>query len=240
MEKKSKVMAALAAGAVALIVASGAVRCAMPATEGQGAPEAPAQEQQEQAPQTGGEGGGATATLASIEGTTWKSADGAATLDVLPGVLIESEGGTDSLSYFEASDVTESALGLTATLSVSKEKGGEARECALAVVKGQGSMRLTCDALSHDYVLETSGAQIAVEGAGEELEGLFGKGAADFAQALSSWAQARSPYATKATWSGEVWLDYSSGTKVTTFELDDAAGSVVSVTCDASGKLVAS
>ncbi|MCG5079815.1 hypothetical protein MBN61_03630, partial [Candidatus Saccharibacteria bacterium] len=70
------------------------------------------QEQQEQAPQTGGEGGGATATLASIEGTTWKSADGAATLDVLPGVRIESEGGTDSLSYFEASDVTESALGL--------------------------------------------------------------------------------------------------------------------------------
>lgn len=101
-------------------------------------------------------------------------------------------------------------------------------------------MRLACDALSTDYSMKTGDAGIALAGVDENLTSLYGKTADDFASVISKWASSRSPYATKAIWTKEVWIDYKSGSKVTTFTLDDGASSTVSVTLNAAGELVAS
>lgn len=240
MEKKNKIIAGLALGAVTLLVASGIARCSLApeaAVQGVSGPEqSPAMEQpQQQDPEL--EGG---SDLSGIENTTWRSDDGKSTLTVMPGVLIEKIESADTLLYYDASNVVETETGITATLSVSREKGGEAVEAALAVTKGNGQLRLACDALSADYSTKTGDASITIAGADGNLTGAFGKSQDDFAAAISKWASSKSPYATKATWTKEVWIDYGSSSKVTTFTLDDGAASTVSVTLNATGELVAS
>lgn len=240
MEKKNKIIAGLALGAVTLLVASSIARCSLApeaAEPGASGPEQPpAMEQpQQQDPET--EGG---SDLSGIENTTWRSDDGESTLTVMPGVLIEKTESAETLLYYDASDVVETETGITATLSVSKDKGGQATQAALAVTKGSGQARLVCDALSTDYSMKTGDASIAITGADGNLTSTFGKSQDDFAAAISKWASSKSPYATKATWTKEVWIDYRSGSKVTTFAVDDGAASVVSVTLNAAGELVAS
>lgn len=240
MEKKNKIIAGLALGAVALLVASGIARCSLApeaAEPGASAPDQPPAMEQPQQQDPAPEGG---SDLSEIENTTWKSDDGKSTLTVMPGVLIEKTESAETLLYYEASDVVETETGITATLSVSKDKGGQATQAALAVTKGNGQSRLACDALSTDYSMKTGDASIAIAGVDGNLTDTFGKGQDDFAAAISKWASSKSPYATKATWTKEVWIDYGSGNKVTTFTIDDGAASVVSVMLNAAGELVAS
>lgn len=239
MDKKNKIIAGLAIGAVTLLVASGVTRCALaPADDDNAATAEQAatiEQQQTQEEKPEGQGG-----LSEIENTTWKSDDGKSTLTVLSGALIEATESGETILYYKATDVIETDTGITADLSVSKEQGGKAAQTALAITRGSGSMRLACDALSTDYSMKTGDAAIALAGIDENLTSLYGRTADDFASAISKWASSKSPYATKATWTKEVWIDYKSGSKVTTFTLDDGASSTVSVTLNAAGELVAS
>ncbi len=236
MEKKNRILVALAIGAVALLVASGIARCAMTsaADSGGGGNEAgkTAEVRQQEA--------GDSDPLSEVENTTWKSEDDRSTLTVLPGVLIESTEAGETLYYYEASGVQRSGTGMTATLSLSKSRGGETTDAALSITKGTGSMHLACDSLSTDYAMETGDAGIALVGVDENLTTLFGKQTDEFSAAIEKWASSRSPYATKATWSKEVWIDYAASSFVTTFALDDAASSIVSVTMHGAGELMAS
>ena len=239
MDKKNKIIAGLAIGAVTLLVASGAARCALAPADNDNAAtaEQAATIEQQQTQEEKPEGQG---SLSEIENTTWKSDDGTSTLTVLSGAFIETTESGEAILYYKATDITETDTGITADLSVSKEQGGKATQTALAITRGSGSMRLACDALSTGYSMKTGDAGIALAGVDENLTSLYGKTADDFASAISKWASSRSPYATKATWTKEVWIDYKSGSKVTTFTLDDGASSTVSVTLNAAGELVAS
>jgi hypothetical protein len=158
----------------------------------------------------------------------------------MDGVIIEKTGDGEKAVYYRADDAKTTDDGISATLYTSDGKGGAETPAALAVTKGAGSMRLACDALSRDYTAKTGDAAIEIENADGNLESSLGKGGDEVAEAISAWASTKSPYATKATWTKEVWADYAKGTVVTTFTLDDAAGTIVSVTRDASGDLVAS
>lgn len=238
MDKRNRIIAGLAIGAVTLLVASGVARCALaPADDGNAATaeQAATTEQQTQEEKPEGQG-----SLSEIENTTWKSDDGTSTLTVLSGAFIEATQSGEAILYYRATDVTETDTGITADLSVSKERGGKTVQTALAITRGSGSMRLACDALSTGYSMKTGDAGIALAGVDENLTSLYGKTADDFASAISKWASSRSPYAAKATWTKEVWIDYKGGSKVTTFTLDDGASSIVSVTLNAAGELVAS
>lgn len=244
MEKKNKIIAGLAIGALAILIASGTARCSLapseesPSASGQSPAIEEVQEQQGQALRQSEKTG--QGDLSEIENTTWKSNDGKSTLTVLPGVLIEKKDADETLLYYTATDIKSDESGITATLSVSKEQGGKTVRAPLAVTKGNGSMRLACDALSADYSMKTGEGTISLVGADENLTGLFGKSSDDFAAAISKWASSKSPYATKAAWTKEAWIDYAAGSKVTTFTLDDGAATTVSVTLAASGELVAS
>lgn len=239
MDKKNRIIAGLAIGAVTLLVASGVARCALaPADDDNAATAEQAatiEQQQTQEEKPEGQGG-----LSEIENTTWKSDDGKSTLTVLSGALIETTESGETILYYKATDVIETDTGITADLSVSKEQGGKAVQTALAITRGSGSMRLACDALSTDYSMKTGDAAIVLANVDENLTSLYGRTADDFSSAISKWASSKSPYATKATWTKEVWIDYKSGSKVTAFTLDDGASSTVSVTLNAAGELVAS
>lgn len=239
MDKKNKIIAGLAIGAVTLLVASGVARCVLAPADNDNAATAEQaatiEQQQTQEEKPEGQGG-----LSEIENTTWKSDDGKSTLTVLSGALIETTESGETILYYKATDVIETDTGITADLSVSKEQGGKAVQTALAITRGSGSMRLACDALSTDYSMKTGDAAIVLANVDENLTSLYGRTADDFASAISKWASSKSPYATKATWTKEVWIDYKSGSKVTTFTLDDGASSTVSVTLNAAGELVAS
>lgn len=240
MDKRNKIIAGLAIGAVTLLVASGAARCALAPADNDNAAtaeQAATIEQQQQTQEEKPEGQG---SLSEIENTTWKSDDGKSTLTVLSGAFIEATESGEAILYYKATDVIETDTEITADLSVSKERGGKTVQTALAITRGSGSMRLTCDALSTDYSMKTGDAAIALAGVDENLTSLYGRTADDFASAISKWASSRSPYTAKATWTKEVWIDYGSGSKVTTFTLDDGASSTVSITLNAAGELVAS
>lgn len=52
-------------------------------------------------------------------------------------------------------------------------------------------------------------------------------------------AKAHSPYATSAAWDKEVWIDYGAHSTLTTFTLDDAASTIVTVSVSQDGAMEA-
>ena len=245
MDKKKAVMAAIAIGAVVLAIGAGAVRGALEqrAADQGGEParqEQPAEPGQGAASEEGSGGSQQQDPLSELYGAQWEADGGDGGLTVMDGVMIEKTGDGERAVYYRADDVKTTDSGISATLYTSDGKGGAEAPAALAVTKGAGSMRLSCDALSRDFTAKTGEAEIQLANADGNLTAALGKGDDEVAAAISKFASTKSPYATKATWSKEVWADYAKGTVVTTFTLDDAAGTIVSVTRDASGDLVAS
>lgn len=231
MDKKNKVILGLAVGAVAILIASGVARCSL---QQQGSDEsaAPQEPAAEEAASTESDNG-----IAELYGTVWEAEDGKSTLTVSDGVLIVNAGEDSRALYFNVVRESADDAGISATIAVSEKPGGERRETALAVTKGISSMRLACDALESVYVLETGDASIELVNVDAQLSEIFGTQEPEFAAAISEWASTKSPYATKAVWSGEIWIDCRAGTYLTTFTLDDAARTIVNVQKSSDGKL---
>lgn len=245
MERKNKIMAALAIGAVALVVASGVARCSLadggdanPAPE----PEKPAEQALRDGDDVKDQGAGAAAQggFADLKNTSWESEDGKSALSIIEGALIEtSDAGSQVIYYTVDGESLEGGM-LTVTLSVSREMTGTEEQTVAVVSRGQGGRdEIACDKLAATYVRKAfaPAGSIALAGATSELFEEFGKGEEEFAAILSDYAKAASPGATAATWSKEVWIDYGSKTKLTNFTFDDATSTIVCVQLDADGKL---
>lgn len=231
MDKKNKVILGLAVGAVAILIASGIARCSLQ-QQGPDESTAPLEPAAEEAASTE-DGHG----IAELYGTVWEADDGKSTLTMTDGVLIVNAGEESKALYFNVAHESADDSGISATIAVSETPGGERRETTLAVTKGASSMRLACDALESVYVLETGDASIELVNVDAQLSEIFGVPEPEFETAISEWASTRSPYATKAAWSGEIWIDCRAGTYVTTFTLDDAARTIVTAQKDTDGKL---
>ena len=236
MNKKSKLVAALAIGAVVLIIGSGVARCSITnATDDQN----PSPVTQEQA----APGHFATDDKAGVKvlsGSSWTREDGAK-LSLSDTTIVISEPEKTSVYYYTVDEESERQGALNATLSISTAMNGEQSIAVVAIVQNQdGSQTLTCDQLggtfSRDAVAEV---HIALTGSNDELYELFGHNKEDFEAALSEYARDKSPHATKATWDREAWIDYAAKTKLANFTLDDATSTFVTVMSDASGRLVA-
>ena len=246
MKRKNKVMLALALGAVALVIASGAVRCSLatpePSEEStleQGRVESSGEAAHEEPSAASFEEAGAQGGFADLKNTTWVSEDGKSALSIIEGAFIESGEAGQSILYYSVESEQTQNDGITATLAVSDSMTGD-EELTVAVFQtsSEGERTLTCDKLSCAYVLEeVQATAITVTEADERLYSTFGKSEDDFANALLEYARAKAPSATCATWSKEVWIDFGQTSYLTNFTLDDAASSIVTVQMDASGKL---
>ena len=233
MQGKSRVMAAVAAGALTVALGAGAARCAIAPQEG--AQESP----QEQASSTAADGqeGADAATVKASSGaealwnTAWTGADDpTATLRIVEGAMVESADGTERAWFFSAEEPSESGGVLSVPIDV-KGTGDKAGGLSLIQVSGSGDNRiLACDLLTQAYAPQKAreGA-FSVTGVDGRLPEALGADSADIEDIVAKKAAEVSPQATGAAWDKEVWLDYAGNVASTTFTLDDPASTVVTV-----------
>ena len=229
MQGKTRVMAAVAAGALTVALGAGAARCAIaPQEDAQGG-------FQEQTPP-----GAVDADAGTVEGasgaealwnTVWTGADDpTATLRIVEGAMVESAGGTERAWFFSAEEPSEAGGVLSVPIEV-KGTGDKAGGLSLIQVSGDGDARtLACDLLTQAYALQKAqDGAFSVTGTDDRLSEALGADAAAIEEAVAGKAAEVSPQAAGATWDKEVWLDYAGNVASTTFTLDDPASTVVTV-----------
>ena len=229
MQGKTRVMAAVAAGALIVALGAGAARCAI-------APQEDAQGSfQEQTPP-----GPVDADAGTVEGasgaealwnTVWTGTDDpTATLRIVEGAMVESDGGTERAWFFSAEEPSEAGGVLSVPIEV-KGTGDKAGGLSLIQVSGGGDARtLACDLLTQAYTPQKAqDGAFSVTGTDDRLSEALGADAAAIEEAVAGKAAEVSPQATGATWGKEVWLDYAGNVASTTFTLDDPASTVVTV-----------
>ena len=229
MQGKSRVMAAVAAGALIVALGAGAARCAIaPQEDAQGG-------FQEQTPPGAADADagtvGAVSGAEALWNTVWTGADDpTATLRIVEGAMVESSGGTEQAWFFSAEEPTEADGVLSVPIDV-KGTGDKTGGLSLIQVSGSGDARtLACDLLTQAYAPQKAreGA-FSVTGIDGRLSEALGADSADIKDIVAKKATEVSPQATGATWDKEVWLDYAGNVASTTFTLDDPASTVVTV-----------
>ena len=229
MQGKTRVMAAVAAGALTVALGAGAARCAI-------APQEDAQGSfQEQTPP-----GAADADTGTVEGasgaealwnTVWTGADDpTATLRIVEGAMVESDGGTERAWFFSAEEPSEAGGVLSVPIEV-KGTGDKAGGLSLIQVSGDGDARtLACDLLTQAYAPQKAReGTFSVTGTDGRLSEALGVDVAAIEDAVARKAAEVAPQAAGAAWDKEVWLDYAGNVASTTFTLDDPASTVVTV-----------
>lgn len=229
MQGKSRVMAAVAAGALTVALGAGAARCAIAPQESPRSwrrPRWPAPlkalarrlERRHRAPRRSGTPRGRAPTTPT------------ATLRIVEGAMVESADGTERAWFFSAEEPSEAGGVLSVPIDV-KGTGDKAGGLSLIQVSGDGDARtLACDLLTQAYVPQKAqDGAFSVTGTDDRLSEALGADVAAIEEAVAGKAAKVSPQATGATWDKEVWLDYAGNVASTTFTLDDPASTVVTV-----------
>lgn len=226
MQGKSRVMAAVAAGALIVALGAGAARCAIAPQEG--AQDSP---QEQAAAGADAATGKAPSGAEALWNTAWTGADDpTATLRIVEGAMVESAGGSERAWFFSAEEPTEAGGVLSVPIEV-KGTGDKAGGLSLIQVSGEGDARtLACDLLTQAYVPQRErGGAFSVTGVDGRLPEALGADSSDIEDIVARKAAEVSPQATGATWDKEVWLDYAGNVASTTFTFDDPASTVVTV-----------
>lgn len=229
MQGKSRVMAAVAAGALVVALGAGAARCAIAPQEG--AQDSPQGQAQLAAAGADAATGKAASGAEALWNTAWTGADDpTATLRIVEGAMVESSGGTERAWFFSAEEPSEAGGALSVPIDV-KGTGDKAGGLSLIQVSGSGDARtLTCDLLTQAYTPQkVRGGAFSVTGIDGRLSEALGADSADIEDIVARKAAEVSPQAAGASWDKEVWLDYAGNVASTTFTLDDPASTVVTV-----------
>lgn len=229
MQGKSRVMAAVAAGALVVALGAGAARCAIAPQEG--AQDSPQGQAQPAAAGADAATGKAASGAEALWNTVWTGADDpTATLRIVEGAMVESSGGTERAWFFSAEEPTEADGVLSVPIDV-KRTGDKAGGLSLIQVSGSGDARtLACDLLTQAYTPQkVRGGAFSVTGIDGRLSEALGADSADIEDIVARKAAEVSPQAAGASWDKEVWLDYAGNVASTTFTLDDPASTVVTV-----------
>lgn len=229
MQGKSRVMAAVAAGALVVALGAGAARCAIAPQEG--AQDSPQGQAQPAAAGADAATGKAASGAEALWNTAWTGADDPiATLRIVEGAMVESAGGSERAWFFSAEEPSEAGGVLCMPIDV-KGTGDKAGGVSLIQVSGEGDARtLACDLLTQAYVPQKArNGAFSLTGIDERLPEALGADAAAIEDAVARKAAEVSPQAAGASWDKEVWLDYAGNVASTTFTLDDPASTVVTV-----------
>jgi hypothetical protein len=236
MNQKGKLMLIAAAGALAILVATSVVSCALGRGD-DGDAEGTTQTQTEQA---GSQPQSATAyktpeeeAMAVLAESAWRSGNGAE-LSFREGRFAEAEADKANLATFDVTQVLPQGDGFALTLSVDATKDVDGHDGLVVLEKGKdGVWSVTSDEfeLAKTYkAVPGPGAEIKVEGVDSNLLPLIAGDKEGIEKAVQERAAKAAPGATKATWSQQVLMDYSQGMLTTSFTLDDAAKTVITVT----------
>lgn len=231
MDRKNKLMLIAAIGAVAVLIASSAVRCSIAGQAGAGDAEKQHESQQaEEAPTTQTEDETAMGILRSH---VWQAeGEPKDTCTFKEGSFVESKDGKLSATAFTTGEESSSDGQTTLTITPLREDSSGSAKAAIIIDGEEGSYTVSCDAfqLHKKYVQgKAPDAELSVTGLADEYVELVGGKQADLESAIGEWAAKNAPAATEASFDGEVYLDLKAGRVTATFHLNDSAASIVSV-----------
>lgn len=231
MDRKNKVLLIAAIGAVAVLIASSAVRCSIAGRAGAAdAPEQHESQQAEEAPATQADDETAMGILRSH---VWQAeGEPKDTCTFKEGSFVESKDGKLSATAFTSGDETTTDKQAALTITPLREDFPEGAKAAIIIDGQEGSYTVSCDAfqLHKKYVQgKAPDAVLAVTGLADEYVELIGGKQAELESAIGEWAAKNAPAATEASFDGEVYLDLKAGRVAATFHLNDSAASIVSV-----------
>lgn len=199
MQGKSRVMAAVAAGALVVALGAGAARCAIAPQEG--AQDSPQEQEQPAAAGADAATGKAASGAEALWNTVWTGADDpTATLRIVEGAMVESSGGTERAWFFSAEEPSEAGGVLSVPIDVkgTNEKPGG---LSLIQVSGDGDARtLACDLLTQAYTPQkVRGGAFSVTGTDDRLSEALGADSADIEDIVARKAAEVSPQAAGAS-----------------------------------------
>ena len=231
MERRNKAALALACIALLVLIGAGCARCAM--VHGG---EQPAAEEEQQAEQVAGAAEETKDSLDKLVGTKWTSEDGKSTLAIVSGAFVESAGGEEAVTYWTPGDVQAASNGFSETIWAGASLTAEQSQAVVRVeVAASGQTSIACDSFkkSGSYLADApEGTEIEVLGDVSRLAEIAGADGQKITEALQGFAKSKSPYATSASWDGEVYIDANANTASSTFTLDDPNKTVVTVVVD--------
>lgn len=226
MDRKNKVMLIAAIGAVAVLVASSAIRAAVShgaqqeGGDGQPAIEQQAEEQEAPADED---------ALSVLRSHTWQSdGDAGKTLSFRNGAFVETDSQGAHVSAFEI----ESSDGSSITAKVVSDGGAEQKNAAISLSGAEGSYSVSSDSfqVAKKYVQGSpSKAAVAVNGVTEPYTTLIDGKTDELSSAVAAYCRNHAPTATSADFDGEVYVDVRGGAVTATFTCNDAARSILSV-----------
>ena len=231
MERRNRAALALACIALLVLIGAGCARCAM--VHGG---EQPAAEEEQQAEQAAGAAEETKDSLDKLVGTKWTSEDGKSTLAIVSGAFVESAGGEEAVTYWTPGDVQAASNGFSETIWAGASLTAEQSQAVVRVeVAASGQTSIACDSFkkSGSYLADApEGTEIEVLGDVSRLAEIAGADGQKITEALQGFAKSKSPYATSASWDGEVYIDANANTASSTFTLDDPNKTVVTVVVD--------
>lgn len=225
---KKRLMLACAIGALVLLVGSGVARCAMQPSED------PATEQEKESTQKAD-----ADSIKSYLGTAWSADGGSKTMTIADGVVIEREGDSTSVTYYEVVSERSDAGGISVNVTTTKTPRDAPAQGVMRIDASTEEVSITCDAfaLSTTYTLDAApDTKITLSAHSDKLNELLESDDESISNALSAWASKRSPYATSAAWDGEVYIDCNGKTVTTSFTLNDGASTLVQLRYDQTTK----
>lgn len=252
---KSKIMLIAAAGAVAVLVGAGIVRCTFsPHDDPAPAPDIE-QEMPEDAaagkeptegdgtanadPETDSQAGLAASVADDYLDTRW-AAEGDIELTVLDGVFIESNGAESKIAYFAIDDAVDADDVLTLTVWAA-DRPGDAGSHSIIVIDHSGEVpTITSDlfAMAGTYRLAPEGqSEVVVQAATDDLNSYLEATTSDITSVLTTYAAEHLPGVSALSWTGEAYTDYFNGTRLTTFLADDPAATIITLSRGSDGTL---
>ena len=225
---KKRLMLACAIGALVLLAGSGVARCAMQPSED------PATGQEKESTQKADADG-----IKSYLGTAWSADGGSKTMTIADGVVIEREGDSTSVTYYEVVSERSDAGGISVNVTTTKTPRDAPAQGVMRIDASTEEVSITCDAfaLSTTYILDAApDVKVALSAHSDKLNELLESDDESISNALSAWASKRSPYATSAAWDGEVYIDCNGKTVTTSFTLNDGASTLVQLRYDQTTK----
>lgn len=240
MNRKNRVILALAIGAVVILAASTIARCLFQGTDEQLGQTVPAtqtladDDQDEARTQSEDSAPGSSAPMDILKGSVWTSTSGG-TVTFKDARYVESDGKRSVLSTFDVKNVMQKPSQTEVLLALDKSDGTTKESLVLLRQKADGTWSVSSDdfQISTTYIQGSpTGAAIQIVGVNNEYRELLGGTTDALQDAIATYARTHIPSATKATWTRELVVSYADGTVTSNFTCDDAASTMLTVVYD--------
>ncbi len=238
MNKKGKILMALAIGAVVILVGSSVVRYTLvhqDETVGQIVPvESEDNQAQPNTLDTSSQNLPADEkdALAILKSSVWTADGGKSTIAFKDGRYAESDGVANNMTAFDVSSVTKESNQTSIMLKLDLPDGTTKDSLVLVRQDAAGAYTVSSD----DFTLAKTYSQgapnagvVEVIGVNDEFRELLGGTTEGLSKAATEYAHAHVPTATKATWTQSLVVDYASGTVSANFTCDDTASTVLTI-----------